>query len=71
MGTCVHFMFEVDSRVKFSGEHDPVRRVLKKCAQSAFSGGATILGVEIGLFSIRWPIWVILVSMYMFSAMRN
>ena len=40
-------MFEAVSRLKFSGEHDPAGCILKKGAQSAFSGGAPILGVEI------------------------
>ena len=39
MGKGVHFMFEVVSRLKFSGEHDPAGCILKKGAQSAFSGG--------------------------------
>ena len=47
MGKGVHFLFEVDSRPKFSREHDPTGRFLKKGAQSAFSGGAPILRVEI------------------------
>ena len=47
MGKGVHFMFEVVSRLKFSGKHDPAGRFLKKGAQSAFSGRAPILGVEI------------------------
>ena len=47
MGKGVHFMFEAVSRLKFSGEHDPTGCILKKGAQSAFPGGAPILGVEI------------------------
>ena len=47
MGKGVHFMFEFVPRLKFSREHDPAGRFLKKGAQSAFSGGAPILGVEI------------------------
>ena len=44
MGKGVHFMFEVVSRLKFSEEHDPAGRFLKKGAQSAFSGGAPFWG---------------------------
>ena len=54
MGKGVHFMFEVVSRLKFSGEHDPAGRFLKKGAQSAFSGGAPILGVKIFQYSVAY-----------------
>ena len=57
MGKGVHFMFEVVSRLKFSGEHDPAGRFLKKGAQSAFSGGAPILGVEIRFRVSRGLFW--------------
>ena len=64
MGKGVHFMFEVVSRQKFSGKHDPAGRFLKKGAQSAFPLGAPILGVEIrfsvscGLF---WSFWCVFI----------
>ena len=44
VGTGVHFVFEVESRPKFSAEHDPVHRFLKKCAQVAFLGGCSHFG---------------------------
>ena len=53
MGKGVHFMFEVVSRLIFSGEHDPAGRFLKKGAQSAFSGGAPILGSK---FVFQYPV---------------
>ena len=71
MGKGVHFMFEVVPSPKSSGEHDPAGRFLKKGAQSAFSGGAPILGGRNSFLSIPWPIMVILVCNYMFSAMTN
>ena len=71
MGKGVHFMFEVDSRLKFSGEHDPAGCILKKGAQSAFSGGYPNFGGRNSFFSILWPILVSLVCIYMFSAMTN
>ena len=44
MGKGVHFMFEDVSRPKFSGEHDPAGRFLKKGAQSAVSRGRPHFG---------------------------
>ena len=71
MGKGVHFLFEVVSRLKFSGEHDPAGRFLKKGAQSAFFPGVLPLWGLTLFFSILWPIMVILVCIYMFSGITN
>ena len=71
IGKGVHFMFEVVSRLKFSGEHDPAGRFLKKGAQSAFSRGCPHFGGLNSFFSIVWSILVILVCIYMFSAITK
>ena len=53
MGKGVHFMFEDVSWPKFSGEHDPAGRFLKKGAQSAFPGGAPFWGSK---FVFQYPV---------------
>ena len=73
MGKGVHFMFEVVSRLKFSGEHDPVGCCcfFFKGTQSAFSGGCPHFGGRNSFFNTLWPILVIMVCIYVFSVMTN
>ena len=68
-------MFEVDPRLKFSGEHDPADCIFlgKKGDQSAFFWGGGALPFWGSKFVFQYPvaIMLILVCIYMFTAMTN
>ena len=53
MGKGVHFMFEVVSGLKFSGEHDPAGRFLKRGPKVLFPGVPPFWGSK---FVFQYPV---------------
>ena len=71
MGKGVHFMFEVVSRLKIFRGTRSRRLFFEKRGPKCFFRGCPHFGGRNSFFSVLWPILVILVCIYMFSAMTN
>ena len=68
----VHFIFEIDSRLKFSGEYDAAGCILKKGAQSAFFRGVLpFWGSKFGFQYLMSNYGYFFVCVCMFSGMKD